>query len=100
LTTQAEFMLAVGEAGVGRERAELDDDVVDGSAIAENSVPLSQRPVIVRPVHQGRAELAPLAGVALRSDYIRGFFATAEIAVERAPSTLVGGTPRKKRGRR
>jgi len=68
--------LAPREAHVGRERAGLDDEVVDRSAVAENPVPLVQCPIdrgaavepdiepLVKPAHQGRCELAPVAGLA------------------------------------
>src|SRR5208282_6917695 len=66
---------ARGEAHVGGERAGFDDEVVDRSAVAENSVPLAQCPIdrgaaveadvepLMKPAHQGRGELAPFAGL-------------------------------------
>src|SRR3984893_1462607 len=67
--------LAPGEGHVGGEWARLDDNVMDGSAVAEDAMPLVQCPIhrgaaieadvepLVKPAHQGRAELAPLAGL-------------------------------------
>src|SRR6516162_756942 len=69
-------LLASGEAHIGSERAGLDDEVADRAAITEDSVPLAQCPIdrgaaieadiepFVISAHQGRGELAPLAGVA------------------------------------
>jgi len=64
------------EAHAGGERAGFDDDVADRSAVAENPVPVAQCPIdrgaaieadvepLVKPAHQGRGELAPLADLA------------------------------------
>src|SRR6516164_9444521 len=67
------YVTSPSKGHVECERAGLDDDVVNGSAIAEDSAPLPQCPVdrstavepdiqpFVKPAHQRRAELAPFA---------------------------------------
>src|SRR5271156_755322 len=66
----------LGEAHVGSKRAGLDNDIADRSAIAENAVAFPQCPVdrgaaieadiepLMKPAHQGRAEIVPFAGIA------------------------------------
>src|SRR6516164_3872165 len=72
----AMYALTPGEAHVGGERAGLDDEVADRAAVAEDTVPFAQGPIdrgaaveadiepLVKPAHQCRCELAPLAAVA------------------------------------
>src|SRR5215472_3846249 len=63
------------EAHIRSEGAGFYDEVVDRAAVAKYSVPLAQCPIdrgaavepdvepFVKPAHQGRPELAPLAGL-------------------------------------
>src|SRR5271166_658276 len=76
ISAKASCPLAPGEAHISSERAGLDDEVADRSAVAENTVPLAQCPIdrgapieadiepLVKPAHQSRGELAPRAGLA------------------------------------